>query len=83
MRYYFHTDHRRDLEGIELPSLTAAKCHAMNLVSKLVCDDVKAFFDMGDLRLTITSETGLSMFQLEIVGTDSPSVRSTARSVSA
>jgi hypothetical protein len=77
-RYFFHLDagsHDRDDEGIELDDLAAAKCHAGKYAGDLICDGKTDFWASIDWRMTVTDQTGLTLFDLHIVGTEAPASR--------
>jgi hypothetical protein len=73
-RYYFHTDDLRDPEGSELESLVVAKCEAVKLAGRIICDASDTFWNNAEWSMTVTDEKGLTLFQLQIVGTDAPSI---------
>ena len=73
-RFHFNTDKHRDAEGADLPSLAAAKCEAMKIAAKIICEDVSDFWDRAEWCLTVTDQTGLTMFQLQVIGTESPAI---------
>lgn len=85
MQFFFHTNCKHDLEGVDLPSVAAAKRQAVKLAAQLICEEAENLWDTGDWRLTVANESGLTMFQLEMFGTDAPSIRPAryARRVSA
>jgi hypothetical protein len=74
-RYYFHTDSQRDLNGAYLPSLADAKCEAMAVAGRMMCDQTATFWDAAEWCLTVSDQDNLTLFQLNIIGTDAPSIR--------
>lgn len=80
-RYFFHvagTD--ADVEGVELKHLAAAKCDAVRTAAQLICDSPGAFWDTGDFTMTISDESGLTLFSLMVVGVDSAATAPLRRS---
>jgi hypothetical protein len=77
-RYYFHTDSKRDLNGSYLPSLAEAKCEAMATAGRMICDQAVKFWDAAEWRLTVSDENNLTLFQLNVIGTDGPSTRASS-----
>ena len=71
-RFYFNTEDQRDREGTELESLAIAKCQAITLAGRLICEAADTFWDKAEWSLTVTNETGLTLFQLSITGTEAP-----------
>jgi len=82
-RYYFHTDTQRDPNGAYLSNLAAAKCEAMAVAGRMICDQSAKFWDAAEWCLTVSDEDDLTLFQLNIIGTEAPSIRgsSTVRQV--
>ena len=71
-RYYFHTDSRRDLNGVYLASMAAAKREALAVAGRMICDQAAAFWDAAEWCLTVSDQDNLTLFQLNIVGADAP-----------
>lgn len=84
-RFYFNVEDGgiADAVGMELSSLAAAKCEAVRCAGLLICDHAGEFWNSGDWTMTVTNEKGLSLFSLQLVGTDSPSIRALATTVPA
>jgi hypothetical protein len=77
-RYHFHIDDgrsTRDGEGFDLADLAAAKCEAVQMAGRIICDDGGAFWDRGEWSMTVADSTGLTLFHLQIVGTEAPSTQ--------
>lgn len=70
-QFHFHLDDVRYEEGRELPDLAAAKCKALELAARHICDAANAFWDREEWTLSVTDERGLTLMQLHIVGTQS------------
>ena len=70
--FHFHTDKDHDVDGIELPDLASAKCEAVKLAGRLICDEADLFWTKAEWSMTVTDDRGLTLFQLQIVGTDAP-----------
>jgi hypothetical protein len=73
-RFHFHTDDNRDDDGHIMPDVEAAKCEAVKLAGQIICNQAHEFWDKAEWTMTVTDENGLTQFQLQIVGTESPSV---------
>lgn len=74
-RYYFHTDSQRDLNGVYLASLADAKCEAMAVAGRMICDQADTFWDAAEWCLTVSDQDNLTLFQLNLMGTEAPSIR--------
>jgi hypothetical protein len=74
--FHFHLDDQRDRQGLELPDLAGAKCEALEFAARHICDAANAFWDREDWTLTVTNERGLTLLQLQIVGTQSAATSS-------
>ena len=84
-KFYFNTEGQVDDEGTELESLAIAKCQAIKMAGEIICDEAESFWEKAEWTLTVSNEAGLTLFQLSIVGTESPAVRlmASARATSA
>ena len=71
-RFYFHIDDKKDREGTDLESLAVAKCEATKMAGTIVCEEANSFWDKAEWTMTVADDTGLTLFQLCIVGTDAP-----------
>jgi hypothetical protein len=69
-KYFFNSEDHQDDEGTELDSLAVAKCQAIKMAGEIICDAADTFWDKAEWTLTVTNESGLTLFQLSIVGTD-------------
>ena len=75
-KFHFHLDDERDEQGLYLPDLAAAKCEALEFAARHICDAANAFWDREEWTLTVTNERGLTLLQLQIVGTQSAAMSS-------
>lgn len=78
-KFYFHTDDHQDGDGTDLASLSTAKCEAVKLAAGIICDDADRFWDDASWNMTVTDGTGLTLFQLHMVGVDAPTIQKVAR----
>jgi hypothetical protein len=78
--FHFHLDDHQDEQGLELEDLEAAKCEALEYASRHICDAANAFWDRAEWTLTVADEKGLTLLQLQIVGTQSAACPLQARS---
>ena len=74
-RFYFHVDGPPDDLGVDLADLAAAKCEAVRYAGRLLCDQATEFWDTGDFMMTVTDETGLTLFTLRFNATEAPAIR--------
>lgn len=65
----------RDDDGADYPSIAAAQCAAVEYAGALISDQSGEFWNSGEWSMTVSSETGLSLFSLQFIGTESPSIR--------
>jgi hypothetical protein len=82
-RYFFHTDSRRDLNGIYLASLADAKREAMAVAGRMICNQAATFWNAADWCLTVSDQDNLTLFQLSILGTEAPCNRASATALAA
>ncbi|HZG45048.1 MAG TPA: hypothetical protein VEZ41_02105 [Allosphingosinicella sp.] len=59
-----------DHEGKAPGDLAEAKCEAVKLAGRMMCNDADSFWDKKELSLAVTDVTGLTLFQLLIIGTE-------------
>jgi hypothetical protein len=77
-QFYFHTNGERDADGVELASLAVAKCEAVKLAAQIVCEQAGEFWDEAEWSMTVTDENDLTMFQLQVIGTEAPAIRASS-----
>jgi hypothetical protein len=65
-------------DGEELKDIAAAKCEAIKMMGRLICDAPATFWDDAQWRMTVTNQDHLTLFELCFVGTESPALRLTA-----
>lgn len=81
--YFFNTDDQIDHQGTRLESVAAAKCEAIKMAGRIICDEAETFWDKAEWTLTVKDESNLTLFQLCIVGTEAPVIWSPQPSRSA
>lgn len=71
-RYFFNTDDEseRDAQGRELAGVSEAKCEAVMLAGRALCDNPNKFWDTGEWTMTVSNDQGLTLFSLTFFGTD-------------
>jgi hypothetical protein len=77
-RYFFHIEdgsHVQDDLGVELENITEAKCEAVKLAGQSICDAAGHFWDKEEWKLIARDENGLTLFMLEVVGTEAAAIR--------
>ena len=73
--YYFHVSDGSstpDTEGTELKDIAAAKCEAVKLAGRLICDAAATFWDQDDWSLSVSDQSGMTLFSLYFVGVEAP-----------
>jgi hypothetical protein len=75
MRYHFHIGDNPDLDGTELDSVGLAKCEAVRMAGRMLCDSASEFWDSPGFMMVVTNERGLVLFTLDFVGTDAPCIQ--------
>jgi hypothetical protein len=60
-------------EGANLPSLAAARCHALQYAGQILCDQKPPFWDADEWVLTVSDAQHLILFTLTIATSDAPS----------
>ena len=74
-RYYFHVDgSARDTQGCMLPDLSRAKCEAVTMAGRLLCDDSKTFWEKKEWGMTVTDADDLTLFALTFFATEGASI---------
>jgi hypothetical protein len=72
--YYFHVNDESESTSFHAADLAAAKCEATRMAGRIICDDALTFWDKAEWSLTVTDEGGLTLFQLQFIGTDAPAI---------
>jgi hypothetical protein len=81
-KYHFNIEDGEstpDAEGTEIDTLAHAKCQAMRMAGQIICDAAETFWDAAEWKMTVTDETGLTLFELLIFGTESAAGRAAPR----
>ena len=71
--FVFRSDDGRLLPAHEAPlprTIAEAKCEAVKIAGRIMCDEAESFWEKKELSLTVTDETGLTLFQLLVVGVE-------------
>jgi hypothetical protein len=77
-RYYFHIEDGssiRDTDGVDLDSFAEAKCAAVKLAGRVICDSAGEFWDRAEWSLTVADERGLTLCTLDVIGTQAPAMQ--------
>jgi len=82
-RYYFHTDSQPDLNGVYLASLADAKREAMAVAGRMIDDQATTFWNAAAWRLRVCDQDNLTLFQLNVIGTDAPRIADSSQEDSA
>ena len=73
--FVFHVESHSTEERVDLPSVATAKCEAVRYAGKLICDEAEKFWDSAEFNMTVSDESGLSLFTLDFRGLESPAIR--------
>lgn len=60
-------------EGAELPSVQAARCHALKYAGQILCDQEESFWDDDEWVMTVTDENQLTLFTITVGAFNAPS----------
>jgi len=77
-RYHFNIDDGKsspDSEGRELENLQVAKCEAIKLAGREICEVAGEFWDRSEWSMAVTNDQGLTLFTLLIVATEAPAIQ--------
>lgn len=58
-----------------LPNLADAKCEAVRYAGRLLCDRASEFWDTGEFMMTVTDDSGLTLFTLQFSAVEAPVIR--------
>jgi hypothetical protein len=73
--YFFHTQASGsfpDSEGTELPNIDGAGLKAAKMLGDLLRKQPQALWPDGEIQLTVTDHTGLTLFNLDVSVTHAP-----------
>ena len=74
-RYHFHIDGcPRDTEGCELADLARAKCEAVDMAGRLLCEDSNTFWEKKEWGMTVTTADNLTLFSLTFFATEGAAI---------
>jgi hypothetical protein len=68
-RYFFHNEDGKcfpDESGVELPDMAAVRHTAMRVLTEMVSAHENEFYENGSWRLTVTDESGLTLFLVDV-----------------
>jgi hypothetical protein len=57
-------------EGHDLANLAEAKCEAVKLAGRVICENADNFWDKGDWNMSVTNGDGLTLFTLTLYGAE-------------
>jgi len=80
--YHFEVNdltHDSDRTVVELEDLAEAKCEAVKFTGNLICEAAGTFWDKQECTLTVTDDAGLTLFRLQVVGTEGPVAQKLSR----
>ena len=70
--FHFHIEANSDEAGVELSDLETAKHEAVRYLGNILSSEAARFWDSADLVLTVSDETGLTLFELHVSVTEAP-----------
>jgi hypothetical protein len=73
--FVFQIDGDPEKLRIDLPSIAAAKSQAARYAGGLLCDAAETFWEGTGINLTVSDDSGMTLFALSISGTDAPVIR--------
>lgn len=74
-RYHFHVDgSSRDEEGSDIENLAKAKCEAVEMAGRLICEESSSFWDKKEWGMTVTNGDDLALFRLTFYATESAAI---------
>ena len=73
--FVFQVEGHSTEERVELSSIAAAKCEAVRFAGRLICDEAERFWDSAEFNMTVSDDSGLSLFTLDFRGLESPAIR--------
>ena len=73
-RFYFNVGGEQDTKGAFLNDISDAKCEAMTLAKRAVCNKPDRFQENSNWELNVTDNKGATMFQLQITGSDADEI---------
>ncbi len=75
-KYQFHVDDRAEVQAFDADNLAEAKCEAMKIAGRTICEEAEVFWDKSNWGMTVTNDQGLTLFRLEVSATEAPAMRS-------
>jgi hypothetical protein len=81
-KYFFHltTSHEtHDDEGTELDSLQKARCYAVKMIADVLCNSPEEYWEAEVYRVTVTDESRLILFTVEMISMESAATPRRAR----
>lgn len=63
-----------DVLAVDLPSIAAAKCEAARYAGRLLCEAADSFWSAPVFTVTVSDESGLTLFVLTVSGVGAPAI---------
>jgi hypothetical protein len=73
--FFFHVQGSINDEAFDMPSIAHAKREATIYAGNLLSELAGAFWETADLNVSVSDETGLTLFVISITGHDAPAIR--------
>ena len=73
--HFFHVEDGTstpDSDGVELKDVAEAKCAAVKMAGRIICDAASDFWNRAEWKMTVADHTGLTLCTLNFVGTEAP-----------
>ena len=76
-RYFFDIKDgsRVEREAYDLADLATARCEAVTLAGRLICNAASTFWDSREFSMTVSNIEGLMLFTLHFIGTEAAAIR--------
>ena len=73
--YFFDIDGEEpDDIGAHCENLAKAKCEAVELAGRIMCDESEAFWEKKEWGMTVTNSERLALFSLNFFATEAPAI---------
>jgi hypothetical protein len=73
--YQFRVDDKAEVHRFDACNLAEAKCEAMKIAGRTICEEARFFWNKASWGMTVTNDWGLTLFRLEVSATEAPAMR--------
>ena len=81
MRYFFHVRNGQDSDdhdGTDLAGMSVARLEALHRLGAMMAEHPERFTNAHDWRMEVTNATGLLLFRIDLLTTESPAIAADA-----